>query len=148
MANFNKVLLLGNLTRDPELKYLSSGTAVCEIGLAVNRRWTDKAGEKHEDVTFVDCKAMGRPAEVLSQYMEKGRQLFVEGRLDFRSWEARDGSKRSKLEVFIESFQFLGGGRGRGGGGSSRGGADRGGSAPASQPHAGYEQGYDDDVPF
>ncbi|MAG59095.1 MAG: single-stranded DNA-binding protein [Planctomycetes bacterium] len=119
MANFNKVLLMGNLTRDPEMKYLPSGTPVVEFGLAVNRQWKDQAsGERREATTFVDCKSMGRQAEVINQYMVKGRGIFVEGRLDFRQWEAKDGSgKRSKIDVFVENFQFLGQGGNRDGGG-------------------------------
>ena len=129
MANFNKVMLIGNLTRDPQLKYLPSGTPVVELGMAVNRSWTDnQSGEKREATTFVDCKAMGKPAEILNQYMTKGRPLFIEGRLDYRQWEAKDGSgKRSKLEVFIENFQFLG---------SRDGGA---GGRPAGRPEAASE---------
>lgn len=109
MANFNKVILLGNMTRDPVLKYLPSGTAVVEFGLAVNRTWNDQAsGQKREATTFVDCKSMGRPAETINQYMRKGKAILVEGHLDYRAWEAKDGSKRSKLEVFVEGFQFVG----------------------------------------
>ena len=106
--NVNKVFLMGNLTRDPQLKSLPSGTQVCEFGLAMSRKWKDKeSGESREQATFVDCKCMGRSAEVLHQYKKKGDPLFVEGRLDFRSWEAKDGSKRSKLEVFVDNFQFI-----------------------------------------
>lgn len=159
MANFNKVILIGNLTRDPVLKYLPSGTAVCEFGLAVNRTWKDSGtGERREATTFVDCKAMGRQGEVLNQYMSKGRSLFVEGRLDYRSWEAQDGSKRSKLDVFVENFQFLGGREGAQGGGSREGGREtRSGSpggeeSPAGGPApGGGEEGYrleEDEVPF
>jgi single-strand DNA-binding protein len=109
MASFNKVILLGNLTRDPEMKFLPSGTPVTEFGLAVNRKWVDQATkEAREAVTFVDCKAMGRQAEVLSQHVRKGSPLFVEGRLDYRQWEGPDGTKRSKLDVFVENFQFVG----------------------------------------
>jgi single-strand DNA-binding protein len=109
MASFNKVILLGNLTRDPEMKFLPSGTPVTEFGIAMNRKWMDQAtNQAREAVTFVDCKAMGRQAEVLSQHMRKGSPLFVEGRLDFRQWEGPDGGKRSKLEVFVENFQFVG----------------------------------------
>ena len=96
MANFNKVFLMGNLTRDPQLSYLPSQTAVVDFGLAVNRRWTDKDGSRKESTCFVDCRAFGRMAENISKYLTKGRPLFVEGRLDFDSWTAQDGTKRSK----------------------------------------------------
>ncbi|RMF85696.1 MAG: single-stranded DNA-binding protein, partial [Planctomycetota bacterium] len=122
MANFNKVFLIGNLTRDPELKYLPSNMAVCELGMAVNRTWRDRDGNQKEETCFVDMTAFGRQAETLNQYMSRGRPLFVEGRLKFDSWTAQDGSKRSKLRVVIENFQFLGG----------RGGQETGqGRAPA-----------------
>ena len=107
MANFNKVFLMGNLTRDPQLSYLPSQTAVVDFGLAVNRRWTGKDGEKKEDTCFVDCTAFGRMAENINKYMSKGRPLFVEGRLTFDSWTGQDGTKRSKLKVTVENFQFL-----------------------------------------
>ena len=108
MANFNKVLLIGNLTRDPQLSYLPSQTAVVDFGLAVNRRWTGKDGEKKEETCFVDCTSFGRPAETINKYLTKGRPVFVEGRLTFNSWTAQDGTKRSKLKVTVENFQFLG----------------------------------------
>jgi single-strand DNA-binding protein len=107
MANLNRVLLIGNLTRDPELKILPSQTAVCELGMAVNRAWTDQSGQKKEEVMFVDCSAFGRTAETLAKYVKKGSPLFIEGRLKLDQWEAQDGSKRSKMRVIIESFQFL-----------------------------------------
>jgi single-strand DNA-binding protein len=126
MANFNKVLLMGNLTRDPELRTLPSGTSVADFGLAVNRTWNDGSGQKREATTFVDCKAMGRQAEVIKQYFEKGKPIFVEGRLDYSTWEAKDGSgKRSKLEVFIENFQFVGSPGRRDEGGPQSGGSSR-----------------------
>ena len=108
MANFNKVLLIGNLTRDPQLSYLPSQTAVVDFGLAVNRRWTGKDGEKKEETCFVDCTSFGRPAETINKYLTKGRPVFVEGRLTFNSWTAQDGTKRSRLKVTVENFQFLG----------------------------------------
>ena len=108
MASLNKVMLIGNLTRDPQLSYLPSQTAVVDFGLAVNRKWTSKEGEKKEDTCFVDCTAFGRQAENINKYLTKGRPLFVEGRLTFNSWTAQDGTKRSKLKVTVESFQFLG----------------------------------------
>ena len=108
MANFNKVLLLGNLTRDPQLSYLPSQTAVVEFGLAINRTWTGKDGEKKESTCFIDCRAFGRQAENVNKYLNKGNPLFVEGRLDFDSWTAQDGTKRSKHRVTVETFQFIG----------------------------------------
>ena len=113
MANFNKVLLIGNLTRDPQLSYLPSQTAVVDFGLAVNRRWTGKDGEKKEETCFVDCTSFGRPAETINKYLTKGRPVFVEGRLTFNSWTAQDGTKRSRLKVTVENFQFLGASGGR-----------------------------------
>ena len=108
MAGFNRVVLLGNLTRDPQLKYLPNNTAVCEFGLAVNRRWRDRDGNQREDVCFVDMAAFGRPGETINQYMSKGRQILVEGRLKFDSWTSQDGTKRSKLSVVVENFTFVG----------------------------------------
>jgi single-strand DNA-binding protein len=108
MANFNKVLLMGNLTRDPQLSYLPSQTAVVDFGLAVNRRWTGKDGQTKEEVCFVDCRAFGKPAETINKYLSKGRAVFVEGRLTLDSWTAQDGTKRSKHRVTVENFQFLG----------------------------------------
>ena len=107
MANYNKVLLIGRLTREPQLSYLPSQTAVVDFGLAVNRNWTGKDGEKREETCFVDCRAFGRTAENINKYLSKGRSLFVEGRLTFDSWTANDGTKRSKHRVTVENFQFL-----------------------------------------
>ena len=109
MANFNKVLLMGNLTRDPQLSYLPSQTAVVDFGLAVNRRWKSREGEDRAETCFVDCRAFGRLAENINKYLSKGRPLFVEGRLTFDTWTAQDGTKRSKHRVTVENFQFLGG---------------------------------------
>jgi single-strand DNA-binding protein len=109
MASYNKVILMGNLTRDPQLSYLPSQTPVCEIGLAVNHRWRTQDGQQREDVCFIDCRSYGRQAEVLNQYMRKGQPLLVEGRLQFDQWESQDGQKRSKHRVFIERFSFVGG---------------------------------------
>ena len=119
MANFNKILLIGNLTRDPQLSYLPSQTAVVDFGLAVNRRWKGKDGENKDETCFVDCRAFGRTAENINKYLSKGRQLFVEGRLTFNAWTAADGTKRSKHRVTVENFQFLGPSPG-GGSGASR----------------------------
>ncbi len=167
MAGFNKVILLGNLTRDPQLKYLPSNMAVCELGLAVSRQWRDKEGNQREDVCFVDLEAFGRQAEVLNQYMSKGRPLMIEGRLKLDQWTAQDGSKRSKHRVVIETFQFVGGrqdgdGGGGGGGGGGRGGyssgggqrdgggynaGDQGGGQPTQAPPE-MDPPSGDDIPF
>lgn len=121
MASYNKVLLMGNLTRDPELRYTPKGTAVAKLGLAVNRRWRTETGEEREEVTFVDVDAFGRQAEVIAQYMKKGRPLFIEGRLKLDQWEDKNThQKKTKLGVVLDSFQFIdGGNRGEGAPGAS-----------------------------
>ena len=113
MANLNKVFLMGNLTRDPELRYTPAGMAVVEFGLAVNRQWKAQNGEKREEVCFVDCQAWARTGEVISEYCKKGSPLFVEGRLKLDNWEGKDGQKRSKMRVVVENFQFIGAPTGR-----------------------------------
>ncbi len=160
MANLNKVFLMGNLTRDPQLSYTPSQTPVCELGLAVNRRWTAQDGQQKEEVTYVDCTSYGKQAETLSKYMKKGRPLFVEGRLKLDQWEAQDGSKRSKMRVVIEGFQFLGGPDSRSGD-AAEGGSDSGSgqrfqprsAPPAGRPAAPHADDQpppisDDDIPF
>lgn len=107
MGNVNKVFLMGNLTRDPELRYTPNGTPVCEFGLAVNRTYTTRDGEQREDPCFVEITVWGRRGEVVSEYFSKGKPIFVEGRLNFDSWETPDG-RRSKLNVVAEDFQFVG----------------------------------------
>ena len=107
MANYNKIILVGNLTRDPQLSYLPSQTPVVEFGLAVNRKWKDQSGQQREDVCFIDCRAYAKSAEILNQYMSKGRQILIEGRLQFDQWTDKDGNKRSKHRVFVENVQFL-----------------------------------------
>src|SRR5882672_9574628 len=108
MANFNKVILAGNLTRDPELRYTPKGTAIAKFGLAINRTWKNEAGETKEEVTFVDVDAFGRQAEVIAQYMRKGRPFLVEGRLKLDQWDDKaTNQKRSKLGVVLEGFSFL-----------------------------------------
>ena len=108
MPNLNRVMLMGNLTRDPELRFTpNNNTAVAQIGLAINHQWKDPQGEKKEEVTFIDCEAWGKTAEVLNQYLKKGKPVYVEGRLKLDQWEDKDGNKRSKLKVVIESFQFI-----------------------------------------
>lgn len=108
MASLNKVLLIGNLTRDPELRYTPNGTAVVNLRLAVNRRYKDRTGETKEDTCFVTITAWDKQAEVCNQYLQKGRPIFVEGRLQTRSWETSDGQKRNTIEVRAERIQFLG----------------------------------------
>ena len=108
MASFNKVILIGNLTRDPELRVTANGNSICKLGLAVNRAYMTKDGERREETTFVDIDAFGKQAEIISKYMRKGRPLMVEGRLKLDQWES-DGQKRSKMGVVLETFQFLGG---------------------------------------
>jgi single-strand DNA-binding protein len=109
MPNLNKVLLMGNLTRDIELRHLPSGMAVAAFGLAVNRRWKNQQGEQQDEVTFVDLEAFGKPAEVMNQYLRKGSAVFIEGRLKLDQWEDKDGGKRNKMKVVVESFQFIDG---------------------------------------
>ena len=109
MPNLNKVFLMGHVTRDVQLSYLPSGTACADFGLAVNKSWTNKDGSKKEDTCFVDCRAFGKPAEIIGKYITKGKPLFVEGELTFQSWQAKDGTKRSKHIVTVKEFQFLGG---------------------------------------
>ena len=111
MASFNKVILMGRLTRDPQLSYLPSQTAVVEFSLATSRTYKKQDGSQAEDVCFTDCQMFGKRAEVINKYLHKGDPLFVEGRLKFDSWQAQDGSKRSKLRVFVENFEFMGGGK-------------------------------------
>lgn len=109
MPNLNKVLLMGNLTRDPELRYTPSGAAVVEFGMAINRQWKGQDGQKKEEVTFVDVTAWQRTAEIISEYCKKGSPLFVEGRLQLDSWDGKDGQKKYKMRVVVENMQLLGG---------------------------------------
>ena len=108
---FNKVILMGNLTRDPETRQTPNGQSVTNFSLAVNRNWKGQDGQMQEQVSFIDCVAWGKTGEVIAQYMQKGRPILVDGRLDQRSWE-QDGQKRSKVEVVVENFNFVGGGDG------------------------------------
>jgi single-strand DNA-binding protein len=153
MASFNKVILLGNLTRDPEVRYTPKGTAVADLGLAVNRTYTADNGEKREEVTFVDVTFWGRTAEVAGEYLKKGRPVFVEGRLQLDSWDDKtSGQKRTKLKVIGENMQMLGSPRGGpgGGGGDEEGGssAPRSSSRPAPPPKAAPSAPDDDEIPF
>ena len=108
MASLNRVFLIGNLTRDPELRYIPSGTAVTDFGLAVQQNWTGKDGQKHEDVVFVDVTLWARQAELACEYLTKGRSVLIEGRLQFDQWQDKDRQKRSKLRVVGDRMQFLG----------------------------------------
>jgi single-strand DNA-binding protein len=146
MANFNKVLLMGNLTRDPQLSYTPNQTAVVDFGLAVNRKWKGQDGENKEDTCFVDCQAFGRTAENINKYLTKGRPLFIEGRLTFNSWTAQDGTKRSKHRVTVESFQFLGS-PAAGTAGASRGEQEVSEKSPEAEEGSGNSTGTDD-IPF
>lgn len=153
MASYNKVLLMGNLTRDPELRYLQTGSAVVNFGLAVNRKYRNRnTQEMVEETTFVDIEGWGPQAETFSRYMSKGRPVFVEGRLRLDSWEGKDGQKRNKLRVVMENFQFIGGPAGQR---DSEGPPARQAKPPfqAGQvaESGGHQQGEDydfDDIPF
>lgn len=159
MANLNKVLLIGNLTRDPELRYTPKGTAIAALGMAINRVYTTDSGEQKEEVTFVDVEVWARQAETAQKYLSKGSPLFVEGRLRLDSWEDKEsGQKRNKLKIVAERIQFLGsprnaefrGGEGGGGGGGSS--ARRSAPRPAAPAEPGEEPGEEappkDDIPF
>jgi single-strand DNA-binding protein len=163
MANLNKVMLIGNLTRDPELRYTPKGTAVAELGMAIGRVWTNDQGQRQEETTFIDVTLWGRQAELAQQYLSKGRSVYIEGRLKMDTWEDKtSGQKRSKLKVVGEVMQFIGGGGGGGGGGdrssasgeSSRSGGEAvpqtvskpQGASPASGDD--YSDGEEDDIPF
>jgi single-strand DNA-binding protein len=152
-AGFNKVYLMGNLTRDVELRHTSGNQPVANLGLAVSRKWRSQDGEMREETTFVDCEAWGKTAETLSKYVSKGRPLFVEGRLKLDQWE-KEGQKHSKIRVVIEDFRFIdskpggGGGGEEGGGGGYQRSSSTQGSRPA--PAAAASQGAmgEDDIPF
>ena len=163
MPNLNKVMLMGNLTRDPEIKYTPKGTAIANFGIAINRVFTPEGGERREEVTFIDLEAFGRTAEVIGEYFKKGRPIFIEGRLKLDQWDDKTtGKKQSKLRVVVESFEFLGS---REGGGGGEGGGEGGGThsapsrssappqrrAPAAAPRPPADPDLDvqaDDVPF
>ena len=158
MSSFNKVILLGNLTRDPEIRVTPKGTATCQLGLAVNRQFKDESGATRDETTFVDIEAWGRQAETISKYCTKGKPLLIEGRLKLDSWEDKtSGQKRSKLKVVLENFQFVGAREGGAQGGSSGEDVDqtaeaprpaaRPAVAPPSPPPASHGNA-DEDVPF
>lgn len=127
---FSKAIIVGNMTRDPELRSTPSGAQVCSFSVAVNRNYKDSSGSQQESVSFIDCSAWGRAAEIIAQYAKKGSGILVSGRLEQRSWEDKEGQKRSRVEIVVEDFNFVGGNAGEGGGGS-RGGSSS--SASASQ---------------
>lgn len=141
MASLNKVYLMGNLTRDPEVRTTPSGLKIAKLGLAVNRKYKTRDNEPKEETTFVDIDAFGTQAETLERYCEKGSPLFVEGRLRLDQWQTSTGDNRSKLTVVLENFQFIGGGRSSSG---DAGPAD----SPASEPSRNDSFKEDDDVPF
>lgn len=156
MANFNKVILMGNLTRDVEMRTTQGGTSIAKLGMAINRKWSGQSGEQKESTCFVDMTAFGKQAELLSQYVSKGSPLFVEGRLEYSTWESQEGGKKSKLEVIIENFQFMGGAKGAGGGAAGGGGEEggqrrAGNSGGARRSAGGGEEGGEanyGDIPF
>ncbi len=151
-GSVNKVFLMGNLTRDVELKYTPSNQPVATFGIAMNRRYKTKDGENREETTFVDCEAWARTAEVMSEYLSKGRPVFIEGRLKLDQWQDKDGNKRSKLRVVVENFQFVDsrGGAGGGGGRASAPEPVASANAPsAASPDSGQHQPVsEDDIPF
>ena len=155
-ASFNKVILVGNLTRDPEIRYTPKGSAVCDLGLAVNRQYSLEGGEKREEVTFVDVVLWARLAEIAGEYLKKGRPVLIEGRLQLDTWDDKQsGQKRSKLRVIGETMQLLGGrpaGEGdegpSGGGSRSSGGSSGGGRSSTPPPRPAPSEPDDDEIPF
>lgn len=141
MASFNTLILVGHLTRDPELQQLPSGTSVCRLGLATNHTYTDRDGNKQEEVMFIDIDAFGKTADTCAQYLTKGRQILVRGRLRFRQWEDDQGNKRSKHDMFLENFTFLGGN------GDNQASGQGGGQTPSNQQQSSAPV-QDDDIPF
>jgi single-strand DNA-binding protein len=139
MANFNKILLMGNLTRDPQLSYTPNQTPVVDFGLATNRKWTGQDGSQREETCFVDCRAFGRQAENINKYLSKGRLAFVEGRLTFDTWTAQDGTKRSRHRVTVENIQFMPGTGAAGGNQAAQ---------SSSTDSEVKQQTVEDDIPF
>ncbi len=147
MASLNRVILIGNLTRDPELRFTPSGSPVAGFGLAVNRTYTNKQGEKVENVDFFNIVVWAKLAELCTEYLKKGRPVALEGRLQSRSWETEDGQKRSVVEVVAENVQFLGSGQGQGGQGTGE--RSEGAPAPAGRSESPVEEiDLGDDIPF
>jgi single-strand DNA-binding protein len=138
MPNLNKVMLMGNLTRDPEIKYTPKGTAIANFGMAINRNYSTEGGEKREEVTFIDIEAFGRTAEIIGEYFKKGRPIFIEGRLKLDTWDDKQtGQKKSKLRVVADSFEFLGSREGGPGGGGESG---EGGGRPEARAASGFRK--------
>lgn len=135
--DYNKVILIGRLTRDVELRKAGAGASVGNFGLAIGRKFKAQSGEQREETTFVDCEVWGKTADVMAQYLGKGKPVFVEGRLKLDQWEGKDGAKQSKLRVVVENFQFIDtkGSDGGGGGGGARGGRASGGYDADDYPH-------------
>lgn len=155
MASYNKVILMGNLTRDPEMRVTTSEMAIAQIGLAVNRQYKTRDGEKREEVTFIDVDAFGKDAELISRYLKKGDPLMLEGRLKLNQWEDKDGNKQSKLRVVLERFQFVGGSRSDGESSGYEAPPARQSASPAApaapsgnRAPAADADALDDDVPF
>jgi single-strand DNA-binding protein len=152
MASFNKVILLGNLTRDPEVRYTPKGSAVCDLGIAVNRVYTTDSGERREEVTFVDVVLWARLAEIAGEYLKKGRPVFIEGRLQMDTWDDKQtGQKRTRLRVVGETMQLLGGRPAGSGGAAESAGEDRqvsGGKASAAPKPAAPAEPDEDEIPF
>jgi single-strand DNA-binding protein len=134
-VNINKVFLGGRLTRNPELRYTPGGTGVAAFGIAVNRKWKAKDGSAQEEVTFLDCEAWGKTAEIITEHFTKGRPIFIEGRLKLDSWESKQGEKRSKVKVVADSFQFVG---------KAEPAAEK--APPQEAPE--YDPNVDDEIPF
>jgi len=150
MASFNKVILLGNVTRDPEIRYTPKGTAVTELGVALNRVYTSDNGERREEVTFVEVTLWGRTAEIAGEYLKKGRPVFVEGRLQLDTWDDKQsGQKRSKLKVVADMLQLIGGRPGGGGTPSGEGDESRPANRPSPPPKSAARAEQDEDeIPF
>ena len=150
MASYNRIVLVGNLTRDPQLSFTPSNTAICKFGLAMNHKWRDREGNTREEVCFVDCTIFSKSAEVFNQYMAKGRSVLVEGRLSLNQWTTPEGDKRSKHEVVVDNFTFLGGGRGDSEGSSpvKSASAATSGASAATPPQERPPTPTDDDIPF
>ena len=145
MANYNKVIMAGRLTRDPELTFLPSQTPVVEFALATTRKYKGSDGQMKEDTCFVDCRMYGKRAEVISKYLSKGDPLMIEGRLQFDRWEAQDGSKRSKHRIFVENFEFMGSGKSGGRQPDNDGAPSAAEQEPFEQDNNGPPK---DDIPF
>jgi single-strand DNA-binding protein len=150
MASFNRVILAGNLTRDPQLSYTPSNTPVCEFGMAMNRKWRGQDGNTKEEVCFVDVTAYAKGGEIINQYMSKGKPILVEGRLRYRQWTDKEGKNRSRLDVVVDNFQFLGGPPGGGQGQQQRppAAARPGAPAEAPAPMDDMPPPEDPDIPF